>query len=320
MFIDEITLHLKAGRGGDGVVRWRREKSKPLGGPSGGNGGRGGDVYVIGVRDIGILSSYRNTKEFYAERGQDGERELRRGKDGDDVELKVPVGSRITNLSTGYSVEILEAGQRVKLLSGGKGGLGNDHFKSSTNRQPKEFTVGEDGDEADFLIELLLAVDVGFIGLPNAGKSSLLNALTNAESKVGSFQFTTLEPSLGDLYGLILADIPGLIEGAAEGKGLGHKFLKHIERTKALVHCISMEDEDPAKSYEIVRNELELYNKDIVKKPEIIALTKSDLASDKEIQEKVADLKKISPDVFVLSILDDVSIKEFGEYLVKRFK
>lgn len=320
MFVDEITLNLKAGRGGDGVVRWRREKAKPLGGPSGGNGGKGGDIYAVGVHDIGILSMYRNVKEFEAGRGQDGEKDLKRGAEGEDVELKLPVGSRIKNLSTGYSVELLEDGQRIKLLSGGKGGVGNEHFKSSTNRRPMQWTPGEEGDEADFLIELLLVVDVGFIGLPNAGKSSLLNALTRAQSKVGNFAFTTLEPALGDLYGLILADIPGLIEGAAEGKGLGHKFLRHIERTKALVHCISSESEDPEKDYKIVRKELELYNEDIIGKPEIIVLTKTDLASEEAVREKVAILKKVSPNVFPLSILDENAVKEFGEHLVQTFK
>lgn len=320
MFIDEITLHLTAGRGGDGVVRWLHEKGKEYGGPSGGNGGKGGDVYAVAVRDIGALATYRNIKEFKAGRGEDGANNTKQGAVGDDIELKFPIGSRITNLTTGHSRELLEDGEKVRLLKGGRAGLGNEHFKASTNVRPKESTPGEEGEEADFHIELMLIVDVGIIGLPNAGKSSLLNALTAARSKVGDFPFTTLEPSLGSFYGLILADIPGLIEGASAGKGLGHKFLKHIERTKALLHCISAETEDPLKSYEIVRNELMLYNKDIIKKPEVVVLTKADMVSEEDLNKKTRALKTVSPDVYAFSVINDIFIKSFGEFLTKRFK
>jgi GTP-binding protein len=320
MFIDDMTLHLRAGRGGNGVVRWLHEKGKEFGGPSGGNGGKGGDIRVKAVRDIGILSSYRNVKEFEAGRGDDGGKNNRQGGVGSDVVIKLPVGSRITNLNTGYSIDLLNGDEEVLLLKGGRGGLGNAHFKSSTNIRPEESTEGEAGDESDFHIELLMVVDIGLIGLPNAGKSSLLNILTHAKSKVGDFPFTTLEPSLGDLYGLVIADIPGLIEGAAEGKGLGHKFLRHIERTKALVYCISSEESDPKAVYEIVRNELELYNKDIIKKPEIIVLTKVDLISEQEKEEKMKTLKQITENVLPVSILDDVLTKKFGEFLTSNFK
>ena len=320
MFIDELTLHLKAGRGGDGVVRWLQEKGKDSGGPSGGNGGKGGDVYALAVRDIGILSAYRSVKSFEAERGEDGSKNSRQGPEGKEIEIKFPVGSRLTNLTTGHVIELLEDGQRTLLLKGGRGGLGNEHFKGSTNISPKEWTPGVEGEEADFKIELLLLVDLGFIGLPNAGKSSLLNALTSAKSKVGDFPFTTLEPSLGSFYGLILADIPGLIEGAAEGRGLGHKFLKHIERTKALIHCVSAESLDVVADYKIVRSELELYNKEIIKKPEVVVLTKVDMVTEEEKEKKMKALKKVSKNVFPMSILDDASLKAFGEYLTKTFK
>ncbi len=319
MFIDEITLHFKAGRGGDGVERWRHEKGKDHGGPSGGNGGKGGDVYALGVRDIGILAAYRNTKLFEAQKGDPGAKDLKQGKEGEDVEIKLPVGSRLKNLTTGHIIEVLEDGEKILLLKGGRGGLGNEHFKSSVNQSPKETTSGVEGEEADFHIELLLLVDLGIVGLPNAGKSSLLNALTNAHSKVGDFPFTTIEPSLGMFYGLILADIPGLIEGAASGRGLGHKFLRHIERTKGLIHCLSAEEPDLLHSYQIVRKELELYNKSITDKPEIIVLTKVDVLTEGERKEKQALLQQISPNVQIVSVLDDALVRKLGEFLSQHF-
>jgi len=315
MFTDELNLHLKAGRGGDGVVRWRHEKGKDHGGPSGGNGGKGGDVYVLAVRDIGILSAYRNVKEFKAGDGEDGSKDSKQGGVGKEAVIKLPVGSRLTNLTTGYTTELLKDNEKTLLLHGGRGGLGNEHFKGSTNISPKESTPGVLGEEADFHIELLLVVDMGIIGLPNAGKSSLLNALTNARSRVADFPFTTIEPALGSFYGFVIADIPGLIEGAAEGRGLGHKFLRHIERTRTLVHCISSEVNDPIKAYKTIRSELKLYNEEITKKPEIVILTKVDMVSDKEKEEKLELLRTVSPEVFGISVLDDVLIKEFVEHL-----
>jgi GTPase len=315
MFIDEIILHLKAGRGGDGVLRWRHEKGKDSAGPSGGNGGKGGDVWVKAVRDLGILARYREAKVFSAKDGADGMRDSKQGASGEDLELEVPIGSRVKNLTTGFSVELLEDGERKKILSGGRGGLGNEYFKSSTNTSPKEHTEGEDGEEAEFFIELLLVVDYALIGLPNAGKSSLLNALTNAKSKVGAFAFTTLEPHLGDLHGLVLADIPGLIEGASEGRGLGHKFLRHIERTRSLLHLVSAEEPDPAKTYEIVRKEIGHYNKAMLEKPEVVLLTKTDAVSESELQTKLEALKKLNKVVLPVSILDDAMVKNVSDYL-----
>lgn len=320
MFIDEITLHCKAGKGGDGVVRWLHEKGRDHGGPSGGNGGKGGDVYAVAVRDIGVLNAYKNVESFEAEDGVSGMNNLKQGAEGKDIEIKLPVGSRITNSESGHVIELLTDGEKVRLLKGGRGGLGNAHFKGSTNQRPEESTLGEDGEIADFKVELLLIVDLGLIGLPNAGKSSMLNTLTSAKSKVGNFPFTTLEPSLGSFYGLMLADIPGLIEGASEGRGLGHKFLRHIERTKALVHCISVENENPIETYKIVRKELELYNKEIIDKPEVVVLTKVDMVSEAEKEEKLKALRTVAKDVFAFSMIDDKFISAFGEYLTQTFK
>lgn len=319
MFVDEITLHLRAGKGGGGVARWRHEWGKEFAGAAGGNAGKGGDVWALAVRDLGLLITYRHDKEFFAGDGEDGQKDSKHGANGEDMIVRLPVGSRITNKETGFVYELLEDGQRIKLLTGGKGGRGNESFKSSTNTSPTESTLGEAGEEADFDIELLLAVDLGLIGLPNAGKSSLLNALTRAKSKVGNFPFTTIEPALGDLYGLILGDIPGLIEGASEGRGLGHKFLRHIERTKALIHCVSAEDADPVATYNVVRKELELYNKDILKKQEVVLLTKVDTISDEEREEKLKVLRKVSTDVHPVSVIDDALLKELSNYLTQTF-
>lgn len=315
MFIDEVRMHLKAGKGGDGVVRWRHEKGKEFGGPSGGNGGRGGDIYAVAIRDLGVLNKYRETKVIEAHDGEAGKKDTKQGPSGEDIYIEVPVGTRIKNLDSGFSFELLEDGQTLKLLSGGRGGIGNDFFKSSVNVRPKESTPGEVGEEADFLIELLLIADFALIGLPNAGKSSLLNALTSAKAKVGAFPFTTLEPNLGVLYGRVLADIPGLIEGASDGKGLGEKFLKHIERTNTLLHLISCEETDLLKAYTIVHHEIGEYNKAILNKSEIILLTKTDLISKDELNSKVKELKSLGKPVLTVSILDDESIKSLTKTL-----
>lgn len=308
-FVDELTITAKAGNGGNGVVRWRHEKGKEFSGPSGGDGGTGGSVYAQAVRDIGILAQYRKKPIFAALDGQAGGKDSRQGSDGADCVIMLPVGSVITSQKTNTPVELLQEGQRVTLLHGGKGGLGNEHFKSSRNTTPRESTSGTAGERDVFFIELRLVVDAGLIGLPNAGKSSLLNALTNASAKVGSYQFTTLEPNLGDFHGYILADIPGLIEGASEGKGLGHLFLRHISRTRLLLHCISLEREDVTNAYATVRNEIVAHDPELVKKREIIILTKTDLVSNDEIKTRIQDMKKTHRDVYSVSVIDDASVK-----------
>ncbi|HEY4493951.1 MAG TPA: GTPase ObgE [Candidatus Paceibacterota bacterium] len=319
-FIDEIRIYAEAGRGGDGVVRFRREKFVPKGGPSGGDGGRGGDLYVQAVRDVHILSQYKAKKSFSAGRGEDGGKKSLHGKNGEDFFLKLPIGSVITNLETDEQWHLVEEGQKIMLLKGGYGGFGNEHFKSSTNTTPLESREGKEGEQGNFLIELELFADIGLIGLPNAGKSSLLNALTNAEAKVGDYAFTTLDPNLGDFYGYIIADIPGIIEGASEGKGLGVKFLRHIKRTKMLAHLVSFENTNQMKAYKEIRKELKKYGKGLDEKEEIIILTKTDMVDDKKfIAKKVAEFKKLKrgKKVFTLSLYDDKMVKDLAKELTK---
>lgn len=319
-FVDEMRIHMRAGNGGRGIVAWLHEKGKEYGGPAGGDGGNGGSVFARAVRDIGILAKYRHEKEFSAEKGENGKNKSMHGRSGEDCEVLLPIGSIVTNLSTKKSIELLKEGERVLLLEGGKGGYGNEHFKGSKNIRPYEWTPGKPGEEADFFVELRLVADAGLIGLPNAGKSSLLNELTNATAKVGSYQFTTLEPNLGDFYGYILADIPGLIEGASEGKGLGHQFLRHIERTKVLLHCISLENEDVLSVYKTIREELGAYNEKLIEKPEVIILTKTDTLSDDEIEKKKKKLIKKCPNILTVSIIDSASLKNLKKELTNILK
>jgi GTPase len=269
------------------------------------------------VRDIGILNSYLNIKVIEAEKGGDGDNKSKQGKEGADLLLKLPVGSVITNLDTGGKVFLNKDGEEKLLAIGGKGGLGNEFFKSSTNQQPEQFTVGKEGEEFNFLIELELIADAGLIGLPNAGKSSLINELTNSKSKIGAYQFTTLEPALGDMHKFILADLPGLIEGASLGKGLGHKFLRHIKKTKILFHCLSLESTKPVADYKIIRKELEDYSKELAAKPEVLILTKTDEVDPKIVESTKKKLAKYCDTIFTVSVLDDQSVKDLTDNLTK---
>lgn len=315
--VDALTIHAAAGRGGDGVVRWLHLKGKEKGGPSGGDGGKGGDIVFRAVHDLAVLARYKGRSEFKAEPGEAGGNENMHGANGSDTVIEVPVGSRITRLGTQESYELLTQGEERTALVGGNGGFGNAHFKSSTNQNPYEFRQGRDGERDAFKIELKLIADAGLVGLPNAGKSSLLNALTKARSKVGAYPFTTLEPHLGDMYGNILADIPGLIEGAHEGRGLGHGFLRHIARTKVLIHCVSAELDDPWEAYQAIRTELTAHGDGLAEKPELVFVTKIDTISASRLAEiqKVFHSHKL--DSVAVTVLDDGSIKNASDRIVQ---
>lgn len=324
MFIDEIKIYAKAGDGGDGVVRWLHLKGKEFSGPAGGNGGNGGDVFVRAIRDLNVLQNYQHKKDFLAENGGIGMKDSKFGKNGEPLFIDLPIGSVITNFSTQKKIQLLKEGEEQLILKGGKGGLGNESFKSSRNTTPLEWTAGTVGEQADFFIELEIIADAGLIGFPNVGKSTLLNELTHARAKVKNYPFTTLEPNLGVFYGFILADIPGLIEGASQGKGLGHKFLRHIKRTKMLIHCLSLETENSPeemiKKYQVIREELKQYHEELIKKPEIIILTKSDMVPESELKNILTKLKKVNPEIIVTSAYDDKTLKTLSDFLIKQLE
>lgn len=301
MLIDEARITVKAGNGGEGHVHFYSDRWRPKGGPDGGDGGRGGSVYFRAVNDITRLNQFRHTLRFEAQPGDPGGRNQRTGRDGDDLILDIPVGTLIS-YDNGTQVELTTVGQQVLIANGGQGGIGNYRLRSSTNQTPRQSKPSQKTTPKKLFLQLKLIADIGLIGLPNAGKTSLLNELTSASAKVANYPFTTLEPNLGVLpNGSVIADIPGLIEGASLGKGLGVKFLRHIERTRLLVHCLSLSSDNLLADYQTVRQELANYSSLLSQKPEIIILTKSDL-TDIEPKNIKYHLKT--------SIVDESSIKE----------
>lgn len=319
MLVDKVTITVKAGDGGNGAATFRRNAQTARGGPDGGNGGNGGSVYFQGIDDILGLRDFRYKKRLEAPRGINGAKQNLFGKNGEDTTISIPLGTLVTNTQTGESFEIRDTETKILVAQGGIGGRGNNEFKSATNQAPRYAEKGTPGEEKVLELELKLIADIGLIGLPNAGKSSLLQALTNAQPKVGNYPFTTLEPHIGMLESISIADIPGLIEGAHEGKGLGMEFLRHIEKTQLLVHCIEATAEDPLQSYHTVMGELTAYNKQkqLPEKNEIILLTKQDEVDEKSLQEKIAAVQKIQKPVLSVSILDEKSINNLAHYLVE---
>lgn len=319
MLIDDVIITVMAGKGGDGAVAFRQSEGNPRGGPDGGNGGNGGDVYLVGTTDISALQRFQYTKIEKAEDGISGKRKNLFGRNGEDLFIQVPLGTTVTNTKTHKAFEITDTTTKHQVARGGKGGKGNNEFKSATHQAPRYAEKGTDGEEIELHFEMRLIADIGLIGLPNAGKSSLLSAITNAHPKIGNYPFTTLEPNLGvfmlnDRH-IVLADIPGLIEGASKGKGLGIKFLKHIEKTKLLVHCIDATTEDVLASYTTVRKEFAEYSTTLLEKKEFIALTKIDLVSSEDIQKKKKALMGISKNILTVSIYDEESISAFEKQI-----
>jgi GTP-binding protein len=324
-FLDQAKIYVKSGAGGPGAVSFRREKFVEFGGPDGGDGGKGGDVVFEAVAGLNTLIDFRYTQHFRAPRGKGGAGSNRTGAGGDDLVIKVPVGTQILADDDERTLlaDLTLEGQRVKLLEGGMGGRGNASYKTSTNRAPRQHQTGVAGEEMWVWLRLKLLADVGLVGLPNAGKSTFLNSVTNASAKVGDYPFTTLRPQLGVVRHkgreFVLADIPGLIEGAAEGAGIGDRFLGHVERTRLLLHLVDGSAEDPLDAWRVVRGELEGYGAGLDDKPELIALTKADLLDDKAREKVSRALQKVSgAKIFPISAPLDEGLDTLLDALIER--
>ena len=321
-FLDQVKIFVKAGDGGSGSPSFRREKFIEFGGPDGGDGGKGGSVILKSERNLNTLIDYRYKQHFKAQRGEDGKGKKMTGKGGENLYLKVPIGTQVFEEDNKTLIfDFKKNNDEFVVASGGKGGFGNTKFKSSTNRAPKKFTKGIKGEEFWVWLQLKTIADIGIIGLPNAGKSSLLASMTSATPKIANYKFTTLNPNLGvavyDDKEITLADIPGLIEGAYSGVGLGIKFLKHIERCKTLLHLIDINEEDLVSSYKQVRNELKNYGKELIKKKEIIVFNKIDLLQKNNIDKKVKDFEiKIKKKTFKMSTIQSKSVSNIKSKLI----
>lgn len=315
MLVDDVTIKVRAGKGGKGSVAFNKNMMSL--GPTGGSGGHGGDVVFEGVSDLSMLNQFRYKKELAAEDGLFGRDQFRDGHRGEDLILRVPVGTVIHDLTKKTDHELTHIGEQIVIAKGGNGGKGNFHFRSSRNTTPKQSQPGLPGEEAELRLELKLIADIGFVGFPNVGKSSLLNELTRAQSRVANYPFTTLEPHLGVWYDLILADIPGLIEGASEGKGLGTKFLRHVERTRVLFHFISADSAHPVDDYTVIRKELGKHNKELLEKPEYLFVSKSDVTDEKTLKKIITALKKKNKTASPLSIHDPDALARVEKILQK---
>ena len=322
-FLDQVKIYIKAGDGGSGSPSFRREKFIEFGGPDGGDGGKGGSVVLVSERNLNTLIDYRYQQHFKAERGGDGKGKNQTGKGGDNLYLKVPIGTQVFEEDNKTLIfDFKKEKEEYTAAIGGKGGFGNTRFKSSTNRAPRKFTKGLKGEDFWIWLQLKTIADIGIIGLPNAGKSSLLASITSANPKIANYKFTTLNPNLGvavyDDREITLADIPGLIEGAHKGVGLGTKFLKHIERCKTLLHLIDVTEKDLIRSYKQIRAELGKYSKSLLKKNEIIVLNKIDLIDKKNLDSKKKILSgKIKKKIYDLSTLDKSKISKIKSKLLE---
>ncbi len=321
-FLDQVKIYIKAGNGGDGSASFRREKFIEFGGPDGGDGGDGGSIILKTERNLNTLIDFRYQQHHKAQRGENGSGQKRTGKSGENLILKVPLGTQVFEEDNKTLIyDFLKVGDKFVAAAGGKGGLGNTRFKSSTNRAPRKYTKGTSGEKFTIWLQLKTIADIGIIGLPNAGKSSLLAAITNANPKIANYQFTTLNPNLGvanyDDKEITIADIPGLVEGAHKGTGLGIQFLKHIERCKSLLHLIDITNDDLKKSYNQIKNELKNYSSKLTKKKELIVLNKIDLINEKEIKKIVKDFKKnIKAEIITLSTIEKKSFSKIKAKLI----
>jgi GTP-binding protein len=325
-FVDEVEIEVKAGKGGNGIASFRREKYIEFGGPDGGDGGDGGNIYLKGTKNLNTLADFRTKKKFDAQNGENGMSKNKTGKKGDDLDILVPLGTIVCNAENGVVIsEIIVDKEKLLVAKSGKHGFGNLRFKSSTNRAPRKFTKGDPGEELNLKLELKLLADAGFLGKPNAGKSSLLRAMTRAKPKVANYPFTTLNPSLGVVeigYGesYVIADIPGLIEGAAEGIGLGIQFLKHLSRTNILLHVVDIQniiENKVIKELDEINLELEKFDEKLKEKKQYIILNKIDLISEEDLKKIKEDIYKIYKEdiVFFTSSVNNKGIEDLKKYI-----